>query len=264
MDPGNVLITIPISHFCEKARWALDRAGVPYEERAHLQVFHRFAVRRAGGGNTAPVLVMGGDRVLADSADILETASAQAPPGLRLFPDDIAAAAEVRALERDFDERLGPEGRRWMYFGIRGRRDIAVGYACTGVPAWQRRSLPLVYPAASRVIDRVLDVTPATARRSEEAVDATFDEVAERLADGRPYLCGERFTAADLTFAALAASVLMPPEYGVPLPQPEELPAPMAAKVRELRRHPAGEHALRMFREERHVDGGDGRRVDDD
>jgi glutathione S-transferase len=83
-------------------------------------------------------------------------------------------------------------------------------------------------------------------------VRASFDRVAERLADGRPYLCGERFTAADLTFSALAASVLMPPEYGVPLPQPDELPPAMAAKVRELRAHPAGAHALKMFREERH------------
>ena len=43
----------------------------------------------------------------------------------------------------------------------------------------------------------------------------------------------------------------MPPEYGVPLPQPEELPAAMATKVRELREHPAGAHALAMFRENR-------------
>ena len=27
------LVTIPISHFCEKARWALDRAGVDYVEQ---------------------------------------------------------------------------------------------------------------------------------------------------------------------------------------------------------------------------------------
>ena len=45
----NVLITIPISHYCEKARWALDRAGVDYEEHPHLQLIHRIAVRRAGG-----------------------------------------------------------------------------------------------------------------------------------------------------------------------------------------------------------------------
>ncbi len=246
----NVLITIPISHFCEKARWALDRTGVPYRERAHLQVFHILAVRRAGGGRTAPVLVWDG-RVFAESADILEAASAQAPTARRLFPEDPRVAADVRALQRDFDERLGPEGRLWMYYELRGRGDLARDYGCTGVPAWQRRLLPLVYPVAARIIDRVLDVSRETAARAEVAVRATFDEVAERLADGRPFLCGESFTAADLAFAALAAAVLMPPEYGVPLPQPEVLPARMAAKVNELRSHPAGAHALRMFREER-------------
>jgi glutathione S-transferase len=252
----NVLITIPISHFCEKARWGLERTGVPYRERAHLQVFHRFAVARAGGGRTAPVLVWSG-RVLADSADILEAVSAQAPPGLGLFPDDPQVAAEVRALERDFDERLGPEARRWMYHELRGRSDIAREYGCTGVPDWQRWLLPIVYPVAMRIIDRFLDVTPETAARAEDVVRATFDEVAERLGDGRPFLCGESFTAADLTFAALAAAVLMPPEYGVPLPQPEVLPVSMAAKVNECRSHPAGEFALRMFREERRTDLGE-------
>lgn len=249
-DPENVLVTIPISHFCEKARWALERCGVPYRERAHLQVFHRFAVRRAGGGTTAPVLTWDG-RVLAESSDILEAASAQAPPGAKLYPDDPGAGKEVRAMERDFDERLGPEGRRWMYFELRGRGDIARDYGCTGIPAWQRRSLPLVYPVAVRIVDRVLDVRPETAARAEAAVEATFDEVAGRLADGRPHLCGEMFTAADLTFAALSAAVLMPPEYGVPLPPPDVLPAAMAAKVDEFRAHPAGAYALRMFREER-------------
>jgi len=250
MSESPVLITIPISHYCEKARWALDWAGISYQEQAHLQVLHWFAVKRAGGGKTAPVLVWG-DRVLADSADIVEAVSAEAPPGRGLFPEDPGAAEEVRALQRDFDARLGPEGRRWMYNSLRGHRDIAIAYGCTGVPAWQRRGLPFAYPLASRIIDRYLDVTPATAARSEAEVRASFDEVAARLSDGRPYLCGDRFSAADLTFAALAAAVLMPPEYGVPLPQPEELPAAMAATVRELRTHPAGAFALKMFREQR-------------
>jgi len=249
-DPPCVLITIPISHYCEKARWALDRAGVSYRERAHLQFIHRVVARRAGGGATVPVLVCG-DRVLADSADIVDEADARAAPDKRLFPDDPATAIEVRALERQFDERLGPHGRCWMYNGLRGRRDLAVGYGCAGVPAWERRALRLAYPALARAIDRLLDITPVTAAQSQREVRGVFDAVARRLSDGRPYLCGERFTAADLTFAALSAAVLMPPQYGVPLPQPEELPAPAAAVVRELRAHPAGAHALAMYRDER-------------
>jgi hypothetical protein len=43
----------------------------------------------------------------------------------------------------------------------------------------------------------------------------------------------------------------MPPQWGVPLPQPDELPAAAAAKVRTLREHPAGRFALRMFEQER-------------
>ncbi|HEY5942707.1 MAG TPA: glutathione S-transferase [Solirubrobacterales bacterium] len=246
------LITIPISHYCEKARWALDRADIAYWEKAHLQVIHWIPVARAGGRKTAPVLIWG-DRVFADSAEIIEEASAQASPDRTLFPEDPDAAAEVRALQRNFDEVLGPEGRRWMYFSIRGRRDIAIAYACTGVPAWQRRGLPIAYPLVSRIIDRYLDITPTSAERSEAAVRTVFDSVAERLGDGRPYLCGERFSAADLTFASLSASLLMPPEYGVPLPQPDELPSAMAAKVHEFRAHPAGDFALRMFREERRL-----------
>ncbi len=244
------LITIPISHYCEKARWALERAGVPYVERAHLQLLHRVAVRRAGGGRTAPVLACG-ETVLRESAEILEWADARAPENGRLYPKDPAARAEVRALERDFDRRLGPEGRRWMYNELRGRREIALAYATTGVPPWERRVMPLLYPLVSRGIDRYLDVTPYTAVRSEAVVRASFDEIAPRLGDGRPFLCGGSFTAADLTFSALAASVLMPPQYGVPLPQPDELPERTAEVVRELRAHPAGAHAMTMFREQR-------------
>jgi glutathione S-transferase len=242
-----VLITIPISHYCEKARWALDRAGIGYLERAHLQVIHRLYVRRAGGGTTAPVLVCS-DRVYPDSSEILEFADGRMGEERRLYPED---ADEVRALQGDYDSRLGPQGRRWMYHELRGRRDIAIGYAGTGVPAWERRALPLAYPLVARAIDRFLDITPATAAGAETEVREIFDQVAERLGDGRPYLCGERFTAADLTFAALAASVLMPPEYGVPLPQPDELPSAMGGVVRELRAHPAGAHAMAMFRNER-------------
>ena len=35
-------------------------------------------------------------------------------------------------------------------------------------------------------------------------------QVDQALADGRPFICGEKFTAADLTFASLAAPVILP------------------------------------------------------
>jgi glutathione S-transferase len=243
---SNLLVTIPISHYCEKARWALDRAGVAYRERAHVQAIHRYATLRAGGGLTAPVFVCAAG-VLAESAEILAWADVQAPEGRTLYPEDPVRAAQVRMLEVDFDTRLGPHSRRWMYQQLRTRRDLAMAYGCVGIPAWERATLRVAYPAMIGIVARVLDVTPAAAAQSEVEVRAVFDAVGERLSDGRPYICGELFTAADLTFSTLAAPMLMPPGYGVPLPQPEELPPYMAAVVGELRAHPAGVHALAMF-----------------
>ncbi|HTD58839.1 MAG TPA: glutathione S-transferase family protein [Solirubrobacteraceae bacterium] len=247
----NVLVTIPISHYCEKARWALDRVGVPYRERAHVQAIHRLATRRAGGGLTAPVFVSP-DGVLSDSADILNWADSRARPGRELYPKESDRAAEVRLLESDFNAGLGPHSRRWMYQQLRGRRDLALAYGCEGIPSWERATLRFGYPALIAIVAHVLDVTPAKASESELEVRAVFDKVAERLSDGRSYICGDEFTAADLTFAALAAPMLMPIGYGVRLPQPDELPAYAAGVVRELRDHPAGVHALAMFETERH------------
>jgi glutathione S-transferase len=102
-----------------------------------------------------------------------------------------------------------------------------------------------------RLISRVLEIRPGVERADETLVWEELDHAAELLSDGRPYLCGERFTAADLTFAALCAPVLMPPGYGVPLPQPEILPEATATLVRRAREHPAGAHALRMYAEHR-------------
>src|SRR5438105_14949685 len=92
------LVTIPISHFCEKARWALDRAGVQYVEQPHLQFIHILAARFAGGARTVPVLVTEAGDVLADSTAILHWADTQLEPERRLYPDG-ALGAEAAAVE---------------------------------------------------------------------------------------------------------------------------------------------------------------------
>jgi glutathione S-transferase len=242
------LITIPISHYCEKARWALDRAQLPYREERHVQVIHRIVARRAGGGDTVPVLVADGE-VVSESADILDWVDRRLEPGTRLFEGEDADRA--RALCARLDERLGPTGRRLIYVHVFARGPAMLTYNNQGVPRWEDRTIRALWPVAQRVVSRVLDIRPGVEVHDEAAVWAEFDNVAELLADGRPYLFGERFGGADLTFAALAAPVIAPTDYGVRLPQPEQIGAATAAMVRRFREHPAGAFALRMVAEQR-------------
>jgi glutathione S-transferase len=242
------LVTIPISHYCEKARWALERAGIPYREERHVQGIHRIASRRAGGVGTTPVLVTP-EGSIGESEDILRWVDGRLPPERRLFPDDPAERAEVEGLSRRFDERLGPRGRRFMYVKVLAHRDVTLRFNNQGVPGWEDRALRLGWPLAVRFLGRALDIRPGVEVEDEAVVWEDFDFAAEQLADGRRHLCGDRFTAADLTFAALSAAVLAPPVYGVTLPQPDAMPPDLAAFVRRAREHPAGRYAMRLFDE---------------
>jgi glutathione S-transferase len=247
---GGRLITIPISHFCEKARWALDRAGLPYVEHRHLQLIHVFAARLAGGGRTVPVLVTDSGTVLADSTDILRWADAHLPSDRRLYPDG-ELGAQAAALESGLDEQFGPDGRLWLYQETLEAAGDLAPWVLAGVPEWEQRAFRLAGPVIGAVIRRYLGVDARAAEAALDRVDREFDHVAERLSDGRRFLLGDRFTAADLTFAALAAPVLVPAHYGSPLPPPEAMPAAAVRVISRLREHPAGVFAERLYREER-------------
>jgi glutathione S-transferase len=252
-DPAALrLITIPISHYCEKARWALERAGLPYREERHVQGIHRIAARRAGGGATVPVLVTP-QGAIGESQQILEWVDARTPAEQRLFPDEPRERAQVLSLCRRFDGELGPPGRRLMYVHMLAQRELALSFNNAGVPRFEDRALRWGWPLIARFLRRELGITPGIELADEAAVFGELDYAARLLEDGRPYLCGERFGAADLTFAAMSASVLLPPAYGVTLPQPELLAAPTAALVRRVREHPAGRFALEMFARHRHA-----------
>jgi glutathione S-transferase len=241
----NVLVTIPFSHYCEKARWALERCGVDFVEQGHLPLFHWPAARRAGGGRTVPVLRAEG-KTLADSTDIAAWADSKQPGAL--------ISADALPLEDDYDRQLGPATRRWGYAQLLPNRD-GDELLVRDVPRWEARVLPLVRPLAVRMLKRGLNITPAGVERSRAKIAEVFARVAARLADGRRYLTGDRFTIADLTFASLCSPILLPPELpnlaaAIPL-----LPPAARAEHDAWRASVPGQFALRIYREDRAVHG---------
>ncbi|MBL4849148.1 MAG: glutathione S-transferase [Planctomycetes bacterium] len=244
------LITIGVSHYCEKARWALERLALPYREERYPPLIHVAACLSAGGGRTAPVLCDQG-RAYADSSDILAHLDRRAAPAERLYPSDPVARAEVERLEDRFDEVLGPHVRRYLYGHILGER-FADDLLCLDVSPSSNRAYRWGRPLVHGLMRKAMAISPASTERSRNKCWDVFDEVAEILADGRTYLSGGRFSAADLTFAALGAALVTPPRgYGVRLPSLAELPPALAEESRRFQVHPAGEFILRLYAEDR-------------
>lgn len=242
-------ITIRFSHYCEKARWALDSAGLTYREESHVPIFSWAATFGARGRRTVPVLVTP-ERTLSDSTDILHWVDAQgvAPP---LFPTG-EAGAEVARWEELFDKRVGPATRRLIYFHLMKQPVLVRRLLESAGPGWEARATRLSFPVLKAMMIRGLRIDAAGAERSQQALNEVLDSVGARLADGRRYLEGDRFSAADLTFASLMVPALWPDamQSVVPL-QWEELPAELRALMERVRATPAGQYALRLYAEER-------------
>jgi glutathione S-transferase len=245
------LITIPISHYCEKARWAMDRLGIPFEEEGHAPAFHVRATAKAGGRST-PVLVTRAG-IFKDSTDILKYLDSFAPPGEELYPPDPALGREVDDLEECFDHDLGPSTRLWGYFHLLPRRDLMLPVFRAGVPEWQASTLVVVYPVVRFLMRRAMNITAPRAVEALERIGRIFDEVECRLSDGRSFLVGERFTAADLTFAVLSYPMVFPSECQSPGPSLEEAPAALLDVIRSFRARPGGAFVQRIFRDLRHA-----------
>ena len=248
--PSPRLITFPISHYCEKARWALDRLNISYVEERHAPLFHRLATRRVGG-SSVPVLITQG-KVFTDSTDILKYLDTIAADDVKLYPSDSTLLKQVEELETLFNTQLGTATRLWTYSYTLQIAKLSKQRFTYKVPLYEQVLFPAIFPLVSSTIRRKINITPETSTAAYGQIVTIFEVVGNLLADGRSYLIGNRFSAADLTFAALSGPAVRPPEYGDPalgLSDLEQLPSKMVEEVHKFRAMPAGAFALRLWQE---------------
>lgn len=253
------LVTIPFSHFCEKARWSLESAGVAFEEEGHCPGLHRRAVRRAGGGRSVPVLVLDDGAVLDDSPLIVKFADARAPADRKLLPVNDAEREAATALERHLDVDFAPHVRRFVYHHLLPDRAQTLRLFDLRTPRVERIIVRVTFPVLRRFMRRFMRIDESRALESRDRVRRVFDEIGKRLGDGRPYLMGDRFGALDIAFAAFAAPMTLPGKHPATGPWThalgsgfDALPRPFAEEVRTARETPAGQFVQRLYEERRH------------
>ena len=103
---------------------------VPYRERAHCSSFTGSRCGGPGAGDRARLVC--GDRVLADSAEIVDLATARAP-ATALPAGSGRRRPRCASWSGTSTPAWGHTGAG-TYHGLHGRRDLALAYGCTGVP----------------------------------------------------------------------------------------------------------------------------------
>ena len=167
-----------------------------------------------------------------------------------LYPDRPADRRDVETLIRQMDEGLGPDARLWLYTWGCEDPELYVNLIERGLGPVARRSVRPLRRGLIALTAHHFAITDRSREESAERLEATLQALDDRR-NGGPYLVGDRFTAADLTFAALCAPLVAPPEYGVGLPDMDELPDAFRCTVHAWRETPSGATALRIYRDHR-------------
>jgi len=223
-----VLWHLKVSHYNEKARWALDYKGVPHVRRAAVPGQHRSIANKLTGGSTFPVLQLNGE-VIGDSTRIIRALEHHYPEP-PLYPADPDDRRRALALEDWFDEELGPASRLLFLHHALPDANLMLGAFAPDLKGMRRLVARATFPRLRPRVAARLGIDEETVALSFDRLRETGDRLrAERQPSG--YLVGDRFTVADLTLAALVAPVVAPEQFPYPQPQRNH---PRLAPVREV------------------------------
>ena len=212
-----VLVVFAISHYCEKARWALDYLGVEYELKYIAPGIHRrFAQRLGAPASTLPLLVLG-DHFVQGSSAIIDWAEANKSDNtMSLAPTtNVQQALDI---EQRLDQVLGVHLRRYYYSEALVEHPGTVRPMFTrDLPLFQRCLITLAWRPICKLMIQGMDLGYDQGIESRKLVEAELDWLDDLLADGGRFLSGEALTRTDLTAASLLAPLVRPeqhPTYG--------------------------------------------------
>jgi glutathione S-transferase len=211
-----VLWHLKVSHYNEKARWALDYKEVRHLRRAAMPGPHREIAAELTGGSTFPVLLLNGEAI-GDSTRII-AALERCYPVPPLYPLDPSARQRALEIEDFFDEQLGPHTRLLAIHYMLPDAGLMLGAFVPDLKGFRRLSARTIFPLVRRRVVSdfgIDDRRVALAHEQLRVAGRRFN--AELQASG--YLVGETFTVADLTLASLLAPLVAPEQFPYPQPQ---------------------------------------------
>lgn len=242
-----ILLEFPHSHYCEKARWALDHKGVSFQPTTVLPGFHMVTVRKFAPKSSVPVL-LDGREVIQGSSEIIDYLDFKYPSSL-LTPSDQDERQVCLGIEKDSDKRLGENIRRILYYYLLCYPDYIRHCFTHSLPRSKQLVFRLIYPLLRKKIYQTYVISPSMVKRARKEFDVAMDGLLNRL-KMKKYLVGQRFSRADLSVASMLSLLVLPSEHPFPW---REIPDPQLRMIfDEYDSHPVSEWARNIYRDHRY------------
>jgi len=241
------LYIFPISHYCEKARWALDYLNVGYELHCVAPGVHADLLAKLGAkGTSLPVLLSDGCAIQG-SHEIIEWAERHSCNGLSLLPVDLPTAVDI---ESRLNEVLGVHVRR-MYYS-----EALVEHPDTVLPIFsdylaeeEARFVRDAWEFIAAAMVEKMDLGVDQGQESRQIVLEQLEWLDTLLDDGRSYLVDESFSRVDLGAAALLAPLVLVPEH--PTYSGLQVPPGLAQDISDWQHRPVSQYVTSMYRQHR-------------
>ncbi|NQZ58043.1 MAG: glutathione S-transferase family protein [Lentisphaeraceae bacterium] len=240
------LLEFPHSHYCEKARWALDFKGLDFQTVPLLPGFHIITVRKYAPATSVPVLLLD-NKSVQGSSEILNFLDENYPQS-PLMPKDAQQQRQCLEIEHSMDEKLGENLRRILYHRLLAYPDF-IRYCFTQpMPTYKKAIVALLYPVLRRKMHKQFVVSEERVEQARSDFDDTMNELADLLGQ-RAYLIGDTFTRADLSVASMLSLLVMPEEHPFPW---REYPNPQARAFHtKYQTHPVFIWAKEIYKKHR-------------
>ncbi|MGE5475518.1 MAG: glutathione S-transferase family protein [Bacteroidales bacterium] len=229
------LIVLGPSHYCERARWALDHAGIAYDEIRWAPALHIPQARRLAPQSFVPILVTGA-AVIQGSDRIL---------------DWLGTAGGVADVEHRVSETVAPLVRRYLYSAtLHDARSGISDVLLDGVQPLQARAGKWLWPVIRRLMAMKMDIDPALLPELEGRIESELAWFGDIVANC-DHLAGDCLGRADITAASLLAPLLRGPAV-VPMYDRVRLPDDAERALARWNQTPALRWVRRLYQSHRH------------
>ena len=246
-----VLYGFAISHYCEKARWALDYLNIDYRLQQLSPITYRKLVRNLGVADTTLPVLSAGPLTIQGSSQIMDWAEAQKKSASRSLEVDAEAVSTGREIEQRLDAVVGVHVRRFYYAdALLNQPQLVRPIFCRGLVWHEQIMLRLAWGKICQYMIRGLDLGVEQGRESRQIIETELDWLDGLLDDGRRFLLGDHFSRTDMAAASLLSPLVLPAEH--PTYHDMQLPPGVAADVARWQERPCMHWISEIYRDFRH------------